>query len=1057
MLEKTGCLESGSLRRLLPGSKSSLKSRRALHCAFWNHGGGDLELSSVWADLVRSAEGAEQSSDVRPVRPSITGNGGMVLDFLYPVGTINFIRQFSWWNTDRQDRPRGPAGFGKLGQRLYTSSAGESSIPSPGSDITTICQPIPHGGYDHTDNVSQKLVSSIREVIERGPRNEQEEVWRKYRLLNAAEQKGLHNQLISYLSLSTRILDSERATSLFERIGSEREQPRVYKAAIKSFLRLGNLPRATQLHEIAVEAFQDEAGSAELLAYLIEHNLWSQVISTWRSCQNRPRLPDFNNPIQDTLKAIPNLKDQSLLFADYVKECMGTWSSVGDEKLIQRSKELVAFIFRVALLNLEPLNVSNWNSILNCLEKLDLDTPELYEGIIDRLISKKETKHAVQCYRRARQRQSLLLSRRTLRDILTVFCKYHSVLGMQQVLDDWFRFYGSPSQNAYKLCIREFASQGDAVTVHALFEQYNSRFCQDSGALKSADEIAPLLHAHAVRGELDQTTRIFDSLPIKYKVQPTLLCWNILISAYAKVYDIDGAFNCFEKLLEAQDIQPDHYTFGTVMGLCVTRGDLERVIELDQLADSLEIEKSAAMVDCLVLAHIQDDLLQEAEDICQRALHTELRGSRTRMWNYLIMAWAMRHDLKNAHRILREMTEAKIEFDKYTYSALMQALAMVKQPDRAYSILKDVMKEAAVPATSFHYAVVMGGFLANNEIHKVFQVKRRMEKRGIRESSSTRLLELKAQAIQDERSSKEIKAEQKLPATQRLFRKTVATMNRKEISNTARKGLGRVPLDIGYQSMFYSYMVFILGQQDDFETVKQLYTEFIQLLPHNRQDFRPIDILSALMATKLREGDYKTVSECWHFAFFQAQEHGKPLRAVDGGSTEIQILPTHQLSLSRALTFQMTSLVRQGKIEELEGTMDGFINKGFVADNKNWNYYIQLLVRSHRFKKAFSLCETKLMPGWTGWAQLRWGRPERNRLPLDIRKASKNPRHLRPKLHTILELSRAYLDLQAAASESTAFQILLDELQKENPKTLHAIKTMPRVDDELERDYLTTQ
>ncbi|KAH8804822.1 hypothetical protein F5884DRAFT_707782 [Xylogone sp. PMI_703] len=1056
MLEKTtGCLEQGSLRRLLPGSKSSLKSRRTLHCGFWSHGGGELELSPIWAALERSTETIEQPSDPRPMKSPLNGNGGIVLDFLYPIGTVNFIRQLSGWNGDRQDRSRGSASFGKISQRLFTSSAGESSIQNSDSNTAITQQSAPADSVDHAENVSQILVNSIRDVIERGPRNEQEEVWRKYRLLNPKEQKELHCLIIPYLSLSSRILDSERATTLFERGGNEKEQPAVYKAVIKSFLRLGNLPRATELHEIAARHFQDEAGSAELLAYLIEHNLWSQVIAAWRSCQDLPRLPDFTNSIQETLKGVPNLATQALLLADHVRGCIGTWSNVGDHKLIKLSKELIALAFRVVLVHLEPLGISNWNSILQSLEKLDLDTPELYEAIINRLISKKETKHAVQCYRRARQRQNLVLTRRTLRDVLAVCTKYHSVQGMQQVLDDWFRFYGSPSQNAYKLCIREFASQGDSVTVYALFEQYASRF-SEGGIFKSADELAPLLHVHAVRGELDQAIEVFSCLFTRYKVQPTLLCWNILISAYAKVYDIDGAFNCFERLLETKDVKPDHYTFGTIMGVCVTRGDLESVIELDQLADSLGIEKSAAMVDCLVLAHIQDDLPQEAEDICQRALHIDLKGSRTRMWNYLIMAWAMRRDLKNAHRILREMTEANIDFDKYTYSALMQALAMAKQPDRAYSILKDVMKEAEVPATNFHYAVVMGGFLANNEVHKVFQVKRRMEKRGIKESSSTRLLELKAQAIQDERSAGGNKAGQKLPTTQRLFQNILATMSRKEISNTARKGLGRTPLDVGYQSMFYSYMVFILGQQDDFQTVKQLYTEFIESLPTNRQDFRPIDILSALMATKLREGDYKTVSECWHFAFSQAQKLGKPLRSVHD-SMEIQILPIHQLSLSRALTFQITSLLRQGKIDELEGTMEDFLKKGFVADNKNWNYYIQLLARSHRFKKAFYLCEIHLMPGWTGWAQLRWGKPERNRLSLDLRKASRNPRYLRPKLHTMLELSRAYLDLQAAASESTAFQVLLDVLQKEFPKTLHAIKTMPRVDDELERKYLTTQ
>src|SRR4051794_7356774 len=100
MLERTaGCLESGSLRRLLPASKKAMKSRRTLHSSFWSHGASDLEMSPLWTALAQVAAPAEQQGerDVQQQRPAAMGHTGMLLDFLYPAGTLNFLRQYSGW------------------------------------------------------------------------------------------------------------------------------------------------------------------------------------------------------------------------------------------------------------------------------------------------------------------------------------------------------------------------------------------------------------------------------------------------------------------------------------------------------------------------------------------------------------------------------------------------------------------------------------------------------------------------------------------------------------------------------------------------------------------------------------------------------------------------------------------------------------------------------------------------------------------------------------------------------------------------------------------------
>jgi pentatricopeptide repeat-containing protein PET309 len=150
----------------------------------------------------------------------------------------------------------------------------------------------------------------------------------------------------------------------------------------------------------------------------------------------------------------------------------------------------------------------------------------------------------------------------------------------------------------------------------------------------------------------------------------------------------------------------------------------------------------------------------------------------------------------------------------------------------------------------------------------------------------------------------------------------------------------------------------------------------------------------------------------------------------------------------------MIALAKQRKLDDIPPLVNSLLEEGFLLNNDNWNHYIQLMARRYRYKLAFELCETKLMTNWTGWARIRWQSPERNRLPMEVRHLKKMPKYLRPKSHTFLYLARGYLELQTMAAESPAQQIMLAELERSCPKTIHAIRTMQRVDDPLEREVL---
>jgi pentatricopeptide repeat-containing protein PET309 len=1077
MLERTaGCLESGSLRRLLPASKKSLKSRRTLHSTFWHHGAGDLEISPLWAALVRAAEPVGQQSEVQ--QKTSTSHNATLLDFLYPAVTINFLRQYSGWGIDRQDGRWGRNGLGKLGYRQYTSSAKDTSITDEMTEV--------EAAEEQRMDKQHGDMRSLYRKMGLSKSYDYEEAWRQYMLLDSFDQQLLRKPLIQYLSKSDRVVDAERTTELFEMINNEQRDPSIYHHTIRAYLKLRNLSDAMKLHKAVFKNHDTLTGTAELLAYFMQNSSWSRAFSLWAEYQERKSQSELcNYEIFEIVDSLPNLGDQAIELAEYVSRKIRDTSpdSTDDNSGLTKFASMV--ILR-ALKSSEAFNSSRFSALLGFLHLWQMEDPVVYDNAIQTLLFRHEPKLAVTCYRQTRLGQGVKLSSRTLHRLLKILCDDHSILGMKQVLDDFFKFYKRPTRYAYRLCMAEFASQGDAKTVHALFEQYVSRF---SGHLLSADELAPLLQVHAKRGELSRAINIFNQIETVYKLRPTIMCWNIIINAYGKVNDIDGAYECFERLLQSPNIRPDDYTFGTMMGICTRHGDLERVIEIYQLVEELKIKKSPAMLDSLVSAYIQEEDFRQAERVCEDGLTMKLRGSRTRMWNSLLIAYAMRRDLSNVNRLLQRMSEAKVNYNEHTYSTLMQALCMVKQPDRAYEILKEVMVEAGVKPTSFHYAVVMGGYLANGEVHKVFRIRNQMKRRNIRTSSSTSLMAFKATINEDEKLLNEGSDQEVLQRARQMFKEIISSIDPQDVSQAPRKGVGRLPLDIAHTTPFYSYIMFVLGQYHEFQAVNKLYDEFKRSVPEFRQETPPIEVLSALISTRLQERDHEGVQECWDLILSEAMQQGRtrplPVRIagraqsaanqgngtsddlkpqsadVDHISVDIapsdqaqKVLPAHKLDLAKSLVVYLQSLAFQNKINEMTKTVKVVLDRGFVLDNHTWNKYIQFLARKYQYRLAFKICEERLMPGWTGWAGIRWQLPVRNRLPLSLRRARQWPTHLRPLYYTMLYLARGFLELQADAAESVSSQNFLSDLERDCPMIVKAIRTMPRSDDVDERRIL---
>lgn len=196
-------------------------------------------------------------------------------------------------------------------------------------------------------------------------------------------------------------------------------------------------------------------------------------------------------------------------------------------------------------------------------------------------------------------------------------------------------------------------------------------------------------------------------------------------------------------------LRPDHHTFSSMMSMYGKRGDRDAVDNLFQMSKNQGVEPNALMIDNIVLANINDERLDEAEQLVRQAGQMRLKGSRNFMWNVLLNAYALRRDVDKVSDLRTKMQEDGVVADNMTYASLMTALTVVKQPDAARRIMRTIMPRANAKRTALHYAIVMNGYLATQQYGQVFELYKAMLAENLAPDMSTQNVLLRAAAFVD--------------------------------------------------------------------------------------------------------------------------------------------------------------------------------------------------------------------------------------------------------------------------------------------------------------------
>ena len=1117
MLERaSGCLKAGG-QHLLRSAPNSLRTRRSLHSSFWCHGAGDIDLPSWWISLLQQPppESSARLQSIADTAKQCLSAGlleGGFLDFLYPAKTLTLIHKLAVRDAN-YPRPRTYKTAGQHGVRAYASKATDDRVATE-SDLDhainlvsaihknshTMVDKGPDVGQDEmlqdvrdsnelaVPEVAYLSVKELRQQKIDTARRYYDLAWKYFSNVRVASEGEKSEDALTKFDLWNIARRVENAGarymhSLFYSIPKHKRKKVHYKLAIRIASLCNRLDEGLLIFG---EACQRSKVTAEMPAVLISAAVKNRkvekgclVYEEYRNYLRRltrrarrdlvalhvryfSRFPPSHRAPVKTINVFTTLNTWKH------SQLMNAAIRVGNDVLNYphsarsfHSLKLRKFAVRVimAALDRHQFNVLHRHlELWTTLCRLIQPNSKQFAIAMSHLLPYTNYLHvraALELYEITRD-LDLQLPKRMFKALIYRLIKFHKTVELRMVFRDFKRYYGVPAIRFFKKILEELSSQGDEEGFRAEFDEFRSYF----GNQSSRSIYQKLLNVYFRRLEVDKVDQSFQALSTEYGFTPTIDCWNTVIAAHARVSDISGALEWHQRLIKSGP-KPNAITFATLMNMYAPLGKVDIIEDLISKCKQQRLKLSTSMIDSLVVAHIKNDDIPNAERICEDALKMRLVGSRTHMWNCLLSAYALRYGLSEFKAIHQRMQDAGVHSDTETWAAILQSFCVKNRPTIAFQILKKTMSQQGIRATALHYAVILRGCIRSRQYGQFVRTAQDMVDRGIKPNFSALRLLVEGAVRLDRRDRPEDESLDipfESPRAETLLSEGLDRIDRSELApKEPILGIGPQRLDEAYLSNYFGSLIESYGSQRNYpkaiETYNRYYDTVMEHSPGADVD-PPINILTALMMAHYRQGNYAEVENCWYLVINKAESYASRLGSDLSKPGWVQ--HPRRFMLNWPLGHYMRSLLAVDRVEDIHSVVTDLEKAGYALTNRNWNVYVQCLAMSQQPQeaKAFRLCEQELMHDWTGWGRSAgYGIAARDavrKAQPDLYQQSKRV----PDYTTLVYLGGAYMTVRSRYAFEGSKNAVLEQIHIEAPETVKAINEMPRIDDQLQLKIL---
>lgn len=1099
MLERTAAsLEPCSFQRIIPSTNTPLKSKRRLHTAFWQHGAADIELSSVWQALVREPldplhllTPAHSNNNTNIKKSESLRASTILLDFLYPQSTVSLSRRYSPpFALDRHDRPR--AYLRGTVPRLFTSAASDrqkstrdTSAPDQGlqdeadlekektgdvAEDATTKDVLPQDNLESStttttttdvDAQDQQALDSGHHGLEHPDVPEQSSPQPppiKVEAKETSDQKELVPKTKKDAASGTgtgRPIQKPKAIIAFEAALDKLDQIPPEKHAAE-FDNIWNVFLATKWNLLSRNPYK-----TTFLDYISQHRTQSQLLALGLKRQRHTFLLDmwdhFNASRRGQGEAeLDWTAFENIFTINELAECIGGFA--GQMKSMEpRTDDIKATLKSLLEKGVFPL-IRRYAALFAPSSRLTMLGPlqnkELYAEFIFILIEKRDKLGADELYRRYREVPGKPLSGKVMEKMMHKVYWPDNGAGLELAAGDMYARFHRLTPGQHRRLLVYYSRQGDAASVHQAWAKYEAQMTAEEGGAWRPDpvEYSPLLHVYAVRGELAEVRRIFTDIQGKYGPELNTHCWNILLNAHAKAQEYQAAIRVFSAMRQTVDL--DRHSYGTMMGMTGSRGDIEFTLDMYRMAKEQGIENDISIIDSVVEVYCQNDRLPDAEKICEIATTSGEHepAQLTTLWNTVLDHHAQQRDLVSMNRILEGMAKSNIPYNSETYSNLLRGLALCRQPDHAYFLIREAAKTHSFKPDLHHYALLMSAYIRTKRPDKALVFRNLLKLHGLPPTGQVlvRVLEALGSWSSSVRQNREGIAERRrlLIAALREFRTSVerSGLPRKPLQQPKNRPGMWVNRDSGPDHTLLTttrqarLLCFIFAQLREMATVQDIIDMWKESSPQaSEMPTPPLMLLASLMLAAYQDRNYGEVESLWAMAY---EDTKRRAQVTAPGMDRDKALPGMRYILNDALRTMLRTYSAKEDPDSLRQVVLSVRKAGFELDSKNWNYYVQMLASLKQWREAFVTCEEQLMPQWLGWYRVRARAPSvPRRIPLDMRRRGQDPRHARPVSFTLIVLSKAFMDLEQMAAWSVDAERLLMYISEKCPMAVSAVKS----------------
>lgn len=254
---------------------------------------------------------------------------------------------------------------------------------------------------------------------------------------------------------------------------------------------------------------------------------------------------------------------------------------------------------------------------------------------------------------------------------------------------------------------------------------------------KDGRMMTALIHKVGRAGDIDKSMALLNDMMLAEGMVPDRITFNALIDIHTHKKpkpDLEGASRMY-KMMQEVGLQPDVYTYGTLIDMFGKEGDLTMVRQLFSDLKSQQLTPSQHIYSSLLECFINNDDQKSALDVLRILRQKSGVGANsdkklatardvqpnTVMYNILIKSYVNRNDLRRAFILIDLVDEAGLQLDAQTFTPVVTHFAGLGNVEAAQKVV-DKMESYGVMGNPYTYTALLQAYAKAGDLEGTEQL-----------------------------------------------------------------------------------------------------------------------------------------------------------------------------------------------------------------------------------------------------------------------------------------------------------------------------------------------